>query len=152
MFSVVIWATDGSEAADLALPLARYLVAESGGQLVVVHCPERCAAAGRAEAASAIRKIEAQVEGLRRDGVDVALHIEAGHAAGVAQAIVELAAAEEADVITVGTLGRNPLGSVAQRLLQLAACPVLAVPVAQPATPDSAAVGRHSRRPSTVAG
>ena len=38
--SDVIWATDGSEAADRALAHAKALVSESGGQLSVVHCVE----------------------------------------------------------------------------------------------------------------
>jgi nucleotide-binding universal stress UspA family protein len=34
MFKKVVWATDGSEAADLALPHAKTLVAEAGGELL----------------------------------------------------------------------------------------------------------------------
>jgi nucleotide-binding universal stress UspA family protein len=40
MFSTVIWATDGSEAADRALPYAKALVDGPGRTLVVVHCKE----------------------------------------------------------------------------------------------------------------
>jgi nucleotide-binding universal stress UspA family protein len=56
--------------------------------------------------------------------------------AGVGEAahvVAEAAREEGADVIVVGTRGRGPLaglllGSVTQRLLHLAPCPVLAVP------------------------
>ncbi len=46
-------------------------------------------------------------------------------------------------MIVVGTRGRSPLagllaGSVAQRLLHVAPCPVLAVPAAVPAPADEA--------------
>lgn len=139
MFSVVMWATDGSAAADSALPLARYLVAESDGRLVVVHCDEHSGGGGRSAARrrgpGVVEKIEAQVAGLRRDGVDVALHIEPRPAGGAAEGITELATAAQADVIAVGTRGQSSrdetvLGSVTQRLLHASACPVLAVPAA----------------------
>ena len=40
MYKNVIWATDGSEAADRALAHAKALVTDSGGQLTVVYCVE----------------------------------------------------------------------------------------------------------------
>jgi nucleotide-binding universal stress UspA family protein len=40
MFKKVLWATDGSEAADLAMPLARTLAADGGGDLLIMHCEE----------------------------------------------------------------------------------------------------------------
>ena len=45
MFEKVLWATDGSEAADQAMPLARTLAEEGDGQLLVVHCQELMMAA-----------------------------------------------------------------------------------------------------------
>jgi nucleotide-binding universal stress UspA family protein len=41
MFKTIIWATDGSEAADRALPTALGLTAEANGRLLVVHANER---------------------------------------------------------------------------------------------------------------
>ena len=38
MFKKIIWATDGSDAADRALPYAKALAA--GGSLLVLHCNE----------------------------------------------------------------------------------------------------------------
>jgi nucleotide-binding universal stress UspA family protein len=52
---------------------------------------------------------------------------------GAAHAIAEIAGREHVDLIVVGTRGRTALaglliGSVTQRLLHIAPCPVLAVP------------------------
>jgi nucleotide-binding universal stress UspA family protein len=52
---------------------------------------------------------------------------------GAAHAIAELAESQGADIIAVGTRGHTALaglllGSVTQRLLHIAPCPVLAVP------------------------
>ncbi|MDE3134272.1 MAG: universal stress protein, partial [Acidobacteriota bacterium] len=40
MFKKVIWATDGSDAADQALAVAEQLVSEASGELIAVHCVE----------------------------------------------------------------------------------------------------------------
>lgn len=40
MFQKVVWATDGSDAADQALPVARTLAADGHGELLVVHVAE----------------------------------------------------------------------------------------------------------------
>jgi nucleotide-binding universal stress UspA family protein len=40
MFKTIIWATDGSEAADAALPFAKGLAEGEGHKLVVVHSKE----------------------------------------------------------------------------------------------------------------
>ena len=40
MFTTIIWATDGSEAADAALPYAKGLAEGPGCKLVVVHSRE----------------------------------------------------------------------------------------------------------------
>jgi nucleotide-binding universal stress UspA family protein len=40
MFKKVLWATDGSEAADLALRYAQALATDAEGELLVAHCEE----------------------------------------------------------------------------------------------------------------
>jgi nucleotide-binding universal stress UspA family protein len=40
VFKKIVWATDGSEAADLALAHAKTLAADGGGELLVLHCEE----------------------------------------------------------------------------------------------------------------
>jgi nucleotide-binding universal stress UspA family protein len=140
MFKKVVWATDGSEAADQALPLARTLAAEGGGELVVVHCVE-LTVPGKSGGIYPIyadedeleTKIERQVAELANDGVPARLQTTRTTVGGAAQAIADVAREQQGEVIVVGTRGHTALGvlllgSVTQRLLHIGACPVLAVP------------------------
>jgi nucleotide-binding universal stress UspA family protein len=138
MFKTIVWATDGSDAADAALPYAKGLAEGEGHKLVVVHSKEllRGRAGGypmNADEDELQAKIRRQAEELRSEGLDVTLRIEAGAAPGAAHMIAEAARSFDADVIVVGTRGHTAiggllLGSVTQRLLHVAPCPVLAVP------------------------
>jgi nucleotide-binding universal stress UspA family protein len=140
MYTKVIWATDGSEAADRALPHAKAIAAESGAPLVVVYC-EEFTLPGKGGGSLPVHanedevqaKIEGQVAELSSDGVKASLQSTRSQVGGAAHSIVEIADAEQADLIVVGTRGRTALGglllgSVTQRLLHIASCPVLAVP------------------------
>jgi len=136
MFRTVIWATDGSEAADGALPYAREIA--SGGKLVVVHCKELLAGRGAnypvlANEDDLHAKIDRQVEQLRSEGLNVSLRLASSHASGAAHVIADVAGEIGADAIVVGTRGHGTiagllLGNVTHRLLHIAPCPVLAVP------------------------
>jgi nucleotide-binding universal stress UspA family protein len=138
MFKTVVWATDGSEAADLALPYVKSLATESGSAVVVMHVEETFVgrAGGyplRADEGDIVAKIESQVEELSGAGANVRKMMLAGHAGGAAHRIAEAAKEVEADLIVVGTRGHTAftgllLGSVTQRLLHVAPCPVLSVP------------------------
>ncbi len=140
MFEKVMWATDGSEAADQAMPLASALAAEGGGELVAVHCVELTMpgkAGGRyprfANEDELKAKIERQVAELSGEGVPTTVRMATTSVGGAAHVIADAARDEQADVIVVGTRGHTPLGglllgSVTQRLLHIAPCPVLAVP------------------------
>jgi nucleotide-binding universal stress UspA family protein len=141
MFKKVVWATDGSEAADEALPLARALVTDGDGQLVVVHCVELTLpgkAAGRypihADEEDLKAKIVRQVAELDAGGVPTTLQTTRAPVGKTAQAIAEITRDQGGDVIVVGTAGHTALGgllvgSVTQQLLHIGPCPVLAVPV-----------------------
>lgn len=140
MFNKVVWATDGSEPADRALEFARSLAAESGGELFAVHCIELAVPAkggsmypAHANEHELEEKIERQVSDLSHDGVRASLQSAVTSVGGAAHVISDVAQEAGADVIVVGTRGRTALtglllGSVTQRLLHIAHCPVLAVP------------------------
>jgi nucleotide-binding universal stress UspA family protein len=140
MFKKVLWATDGSEPADRALPLARGLVGESGGELLVIHCTELTLpgkAGGRfpvsANEQELKEKVERQVAELSDSGIPATLRWGTAAVGGAAHVIAEVASEDGADLIVVGTRGHTALagllvGSVTQRLLHIAPCPVLVVP------------------------
>jgi nucleotide-binding universal stress UspA family protein len=139
MFKTIIWATDGSDAADAALPYVKGLAEGEGHKLVVVHSKEvlRGRAGGYpvyADEDEVLAKIQRQTDELRKEGLDVALRIETTAAPGAAHVVAEAARTLGADVVVVGTHGHTAiggllLGSVTQRLLHIASCPVLAIPV-----------------------
>ena len=140
MFNKIVWATDGSDGADRALAVARTLAADAGGELLVVHCEELVLSSkaggmlpfhGNEEELKS--KIESQVAELSEGGVAAALHIVRAGLGGMARTIADTASDLDGEVIVVGTRGLTPLtglllGSVTQRLLHIAPCPVLAVP------------------------
>ena len=139
MFKRVIWATDGSEFADEALPYAKRLAAGADHELVVVHSGERFLGGRgsgeplRADEDDLESKILRQAEEARAEGLNVTTKLTGGFAGHAADAIAEVAREVEADVVVVGTRGYGPaigffVGSVTQRLLHTSPCPVLAIP------------------------
>jgi nucleotide-binding universal stress UspA family protein len=138
MYKKIIWATDGSPEADLALEEARRLARLGAARIVAVHCDQRLT--GRAAAYPALgdeddrrRKIRRQVKGLRERGVDIELLVRRTHQepADVVAAITDELGG---DVIVCGTRRRGALssaafGSFTHRLVHVAPCPVLAVPL-----------------------
>jgi nucleotide-binding universal stress UspA family protein len=140
MYKKVMWATDGSDAADRALPHAKALAVDGGGPLTVVYC-EEFTFPGKGGGSLPVHanedeiqaKIDRQVADLSSDGPGATLQTAHSKVGGAAHAIAEIAAAENVDMIVVGTRGRTALtglllGGVTQRLLHIAHCPVLAVP------------------------
>ena len=138
MFKTIVWATDGSEAADRALPYVKSLAAQENAAVVVVHSEEQLTGHGgavrvHADEPDLLAKIQQQTAELQNDGVEATTKMVGGIAGGAAHRIAEAASAAQADLIVVGTRGHTPLagllvGSVTQRLLHIAPCPVLAVP------------------------
>ncbi len=137
MYSTLLWATDGSPDADLALAEALELLA-SGGRLVAFPCDQRFMG-DRAPGAPALadeydrrRHIEEQVNELRAAGIDAALDIELTEH-GTPREIGAVADHAGADAIVCGTRGLGGLfglltGSVAADLLRQATVPVIVVP------------------------
>lgn len=142
MFKNVVWASDGSEHADRALEYAKQLVPREGGTLHVTHIVEKLVGARVAGQNANVNEadIEAKIRGQAREaegeGLHVRVHVAAGHGGEIARRLAELASDADADVIVVGTRGHSAvvtavIGSVTQRLLHVASCPVLAVPPAR---------------------
>jgi nucleotide-binding universal stress UspA family protein len=140
VFDTVVLALDGSESADRALELATELAKKHSSNVRVVHVVEL--SVGRGGGRPPINekdvqaKVEGQVKALTDAGVPAELEMHAAPAGGPAHVIAEVAEAAKADLIVTGTRGHTAvvgmlLGSVPQRLLHLAHCPVLVVP--QPA-------------------
>jgi nucleotide-binding universal stress UspA family protein len=148
MYKTIVWATDGSQDADRALPSAIELARDGDAKLLVVHADERLG--GRAAGAPVLADEDdivsaprTKVKTLVDTGVDAELFVVHGLNREPADLIAEAAKESGADVIVVGTRGHGRLagmvlGSVAQRLLHVAPCPVLAVPP-------------HAEVPSTLA-
>jgi len=123
----ILVATDGSRYGDAAAIVARKMAAYCGLPVTVVsaviasHSAER-----RQEAKGAIERVKA---GLDADGVSTNAHLAEGHPD---QAILDSAKRDGADLIIMGSHGRSGLekmlmGSVSEKVLNQAECPVLVV-------------------------
>ena len=140
MFEKILWATDGSESADHALPYVKELATNNGASVLVVHSeeillgPRTGGNPVHADEDELKVKIERQASELAEAGIDVSTKFVSGPTlVGAAHHIADVAADTHPDVIVVGTRGHTPvgnllLGGVTQRLLHLVDCPVLAVP------------------------
>lgn len=139
MYSTLLWATDGSVEADLALTEARKFL-EPGGHIVAFHCDQRFSG-GRVGGAPLLvdeperkAKIRSQIEGLNADGVRASFFVATTHH-GTSREIVRAAEEVGAEAIFCGTRGfagirRALAGSVAGDLLHYSHVPVIAVPAA----------------------
>jgi len=143
MFNTIVWATDGSENADRALPVTKALVRTHGASLVVVHIVQRFATkkglAVFADEETVESNLHRLIGGLAEEGFDATLKIVNHVGPQPAHEIADAARQVRADLIVVGTRGRGAvvglvLGSVTLRLLHVAPCPVLAVPPTERST------------------
>jgi nucleotide-binding universal stress UspA family protein len=141
MFKKIVWATDGSAAADHALPYLKELASTNDARVIACHSVLALLGPGaRGEPIlpnedEVKAKIAHQVDELVADGIDATLEIVGGDTVhGAAHDIVRVADRENADLIVAGTRGHTTLaglllGSVTHRLLHIARCPVMVVPV-----------------------
>lgn len=140
MFSTIVWASDGSADSISAARLMRDTWEHHNSSLCIVHvAPTLCTDADELR----IAKLKAVTSSLRRHGIRASLHVVRGAMGSPAHHIAEVARMSHAGLLIVGTRGRAPVisavaGSVAQRLLVQAPCPVLILPAA-----SSAAGGRR---------
>jgi nucleotide-binding universal stress UspA family protein len=137
VFKTIVLAVDGSESSDRALTFAGELAKQSGGRIVAVHIKEliagRFAGPVHVDEEDLQAKIRKQVQDLSDAGVTVSVEMHSTMTGGPAPLIADAATRENADVIVTGTRGHTALagvivGSVAQRLLHVAPCPVLVIP------------------------
>jgi nucleotide-binding universal stress UspA family protein len=141
MFTKIVLALDGSPPSDRAFALVSGLVGLTKARVTVVHVREMMIAPAvggvprRIDEESLEAKIQGQVDELTAAGVEAELRlIVTTYASGPAHDIASVAKEVGADLIAVGTRGQGLisgllLGSVTQRLLQIAPCPILAAPM-----------------------
>jgi nucleotide-binding universal stress UspA family protein len=151
MFDTIVWASDGSVRDDRSLSLVRDLCARYAASLRIVHVVERLPGKAlpgvdvHACEDRRVAKLKARTSALRRHGISASLHVVRGSLGQTADHIAEIAAAGDAQLIIAGARGRSAwegamLGSVTQRLLAVAPCPVLVIPC----RPTDAARGRRA--------
>jgi nucleotide-binding universal stress UspA family protein len=139
MFKSIVWANDGSEAAQRALTLVKELAQAGGATVTLVHVVERIEGSGavglprRADEAEVQGELRALVGELQQEGITASLEIRGDVGARPAHEVVEIARSNGADLIVAGSRGHTAiggllLGSVTNRLLHIAPCPVLVVP------------------------
>jgi nucleotide-binding universal stress UspA family protein len=145
----VLFATDFSASAACAMPFARYESQRSGAQLTVVHtiqglfAPELLYSPGTPPITNATEiqeryrkgveiRLEEVVKQIDLSGCDCKL---LDKNVSTSQSILGFAEQTKADLIVVGSKGAGEgfhlLGSVAERILRHASCPVLLVPNAE---------------------
>jgi nucleotide-binding universal stress UspA family protein len=138
MFSKIVLALDGSEPSDRVIPVAKDVAEAGSTRIDIVHVREIIAGragghTARADEDTLEQRVRAQAKELADAGFDTHLHVETTVGGGPGHVIAEVAGRVGADVIVIGTRGHSPvagllLGSVTQRLLHIAPCPVLAIP------------------------
>ena len=156
--SRMLLATDFSAASDVALEYATTLAVRFGASLHLLHVIEDPSVAGSwipelglatvppvcaamiDEAADRLARLR---NGLERSGVKVTSEVMVG---GPAAVIRDVAAARGCDLVVMGTHGRTGvahllLGSIAEKVVRTAPCPVLTVR----ATAVAVAEGERSR-------
>ena len=137
MFEKVVVGVDGSDAGSAVIDAAGRLSASTGATLVLVHAAEMTH--GRTAPHHEPVKVGEEV----LSGAATTVKALGGHVAdlideevglkGPAGVLDEVAVAQHADLIVVGTRGHGVwagavLGSVSQRLLHNPPCPVLVIP------------------------
>jgi nucleotide-binding universal stress UspA family protein len=138
MFDTILHANDGSDHAFKAFSMALDIARQNGSALHMVsveeisYMPEYIEEI-REEKGTAARRFHAVIQRARKMAearqVKLQAHVLAGHPV---RDVVELAASLKADLLVIGATGHSALytrmiGSRADRIIQLAPCPVLVV-------------------------
>jgi nucleotide-binding universal stress UspA family protein len=137
MFKTIVLALDGSDGSKRAIPFAVELARHDNAKVVIAHVEERIVGKGggpiHADEPEIQDWVRGEAEKLAAQGIETSVQMASVMVGGPAHAIDKVADEAGADLIVVGTRGHAPvsgllLGSVTQRLLHIARCPVLAVP------------------------
>jgi nucleotide-binding universal stress UspA family protein len=140
MFKTIVLALDGSDGSRGAIPAAKELAKRDQAKLVIAHVDERIIGKGggplHADEEDIKEEVRKQANELSAEGIETSVQMADVMLGGPAHAIEDIAEGAGADLIIVGTRGHSPvagllLGSVTQRLLHIAHCPVLAIPEAK---------------------
>lgn len=138
MFGKILHANDGSEPAFHALDLAIAIARQNNSELHMVsieeidYMPEFIEEV-REERGTAARRFHGVVQRARKvaedSGTSLHTHVQPGHPV---RDVVRLAAELKVDLLIIGATGHSALyermiGSRADRIVQLAPCPVLVV-------------------------
>ena len=149
----ILVATDFSEPAEAAVNYGRYLAKSYGATLPIIHVIENMLAFYAPELGFAIAEVERNIEAAVQRDLDstisrspessVNVRAIVKRAPNVAYAITEYAKAHAVDLIIVGTHGRGAvsrflMGSVAERVVRTAPCPVLTVHAPEQDSTDTA--------------
>ncbi len=161
MTKKILFPTDFSRLSDAALPLAASVARDRHAELIILHVqePPTAYAAGELYYGPMEPDTEAlrqTLEGVKPNDPSVLCihHLVMGDPA---KEIVKVADDEEVEMIVMSTRGRTGLahvlmGSVAEKVVRRASCPVLVFKSApqkeQPKSPDSTAGICHAGRPS----
>ena len=142
MFQLIVVPTDFSDCAEPAWALAQRLAKAVAAEIVLVHVLVEAPLYGEGPLTMdrtrhvfeearrwATEQLDKMAADAKRDGLTVRTVLRTGSVYGE---IVDLATEERADLIIIGTLGRGGmsralLGSMADRVVRLAPCPVLTV-------------------------
>ena len=150
----VLVATDFGPAADAALTYGRALAQTFGARLHLLHVMENSflrptPADPSAHEAALLRRLHDQVTA--DDCAALKAHVVLETSDNAADAIAEYAKATNIDLIVIGTNGRGAVaqvlvGSVAERVVRIASCPVLTVrhPEREFVLPDTLAAGTNA--------
>jgi nucleotide-binding universal stress UspA family protein len=153
MFKRILVAQDGSHGSERVLPLALELARHDGAELVLAHVDEQTIGKGGGSLNATDIDLQAllakRAEELSSEGVATSFEVRSVILGGPAHALAAIADEVGADLIVAGTRGHSMvgglvLGSVAQRLLQVAHQPVLIVP-------ESARVDEYEQTADAVA-
>jgi len=137
VFSKILVAVDGSDSAKKAFEKSIYLAQKCNSSLDLVHVVQ-CELGGDSATTFEIiedlkdkskKMLEAYEIQAAKNNVSIQIAVMQGDPA---QVIIELAKAKSYDLIIMGTRGRTPfqellIGSVSQKVLHHASCPVMVV-------------------------